>query len=161
MIKFYDMKTLSIYQIRVYVIALLNIFTLNLSAQQHDSSETKTVELDTVTIASNKQEFESMVSSIAYNRNFKYRKTLRKSRVTKRKYIFSNREISETRVLKHFKKAAGKSESADEFKEYFLDRNLTFINVLDGKIIFNLYMTMRETTLNGYLDELHSIFGPS
>src|SRR5690606_6884573 len=115
---FYDMKILGSYQIRVYVIALLNIFTLNLSAQQHDISETKIMELDTVTIASNQQEFESMVSNIAYNRNFKYRKTLRKSKLTKRKYIFSDGEVSETRVLKHFKKAARKSESADEFKEY-------------------------------------------
>ena len=82
------MKTLSNYQFRIYVIALLNIVTLNLSAQEHDNSETKIVELDTVTIASNNQEFESMVSNIVYSKDFKYRKTLRESKLIKRKYIF-------------------------------------------------------------------------
>lgn len=104
-----------------------------------------------------KRTFKELATQIAFRDDFKYRRELRKSRASKNRYHFSDTTISETEVLKHFKRAARKSESSGEFEGYFSERNLDFINTLDRKTVSGLYLSMRRYTLNGYLDGLRII----
>ena len=138
---------------------MLNIFALNVNAQQTDGMQLNSFELDTVTIASSQQAFIHMVAEITTSHRFRYRKALRRSKTSNKLYVFSDMTISETQILKHFKKAARKSPSAEGFRSYFLENDLTFINLLDWRTISSLYTTMRKTTFNGYLDDLDSIYG--
>src|SRR5690554_3440367 len=99
------METLSIYQFKIYVlIIMLNIFALNVNAQQTDGMQLNSFELDTVTIASSQQAFIHMVAEITTSHRFRYRKALRRSKTSNKLYVFSDMTISETQILKHFKK---------------------------------------------------------
>lgn len=152
------MKTLMQYPIKVYAILLLNLFALNLSAQQTDSPEPGSIQLDTVSIVANQESFENLVCDIVLNENFQYRKTLKHSKASKKYYVFADKRISEVEILKYFKKAARKSESIQEFISYFYEKKINFMEFINHKDISALYKTFRKGTLNAYLQRIDSAF---
>ena len=127
--------------------------------QEVVEKELEPKQLDTVKLSSQHYTIDKMISKIVSNENFKYRKTIRKARRSKRELIFNGQLISEVEVLKLFKKAARKSESVDEFINYFNDRNQILLIEIERSIIVNLYDNVRKTTLNGYLDEWERAWG--
>lgn len=153
------MKTLNQYAIRIIMLGMVSLFTLSAYAQKETEEFTGLISLDTVSVVVNQHSLEKMVSKIVLNKNFKYRKALRKSKMSNKQFVFLNTTISEGEILKHFKRAARRSESVDEFIGYFYDRNLSFLMALDGNVIAGLYDTLRKTTFNGYLDELEAVVG--
>lgn len=141
---------------------LLSLFTLNVSAQQNDKRverETETIQLDTVSLVANQQSFENLVCDIVLDENFKYKKALRKSKLTKRQYTFSDIRISETDILKQFKRAARRSESTADFIGYFYNKDMDILEKLNGNDIRLLYLTFHKGTLSEYFQELESAFG--
>tara|TARA_R110002020_G_C16259931_1_gene770395 strand:+ start:112 stop:582 length:471 start_codon:yes stop_codon:yes gene_type:complete len=153
------MKTLNQNLKKIIGLMIAGLFAISVDAQINNEKEYGIINLDTLSVVSNKQAFKGMVSKIISNKKFKYRKTLKHSKAVNKEYDFSNISISEVEILKHFKKAARKSDSVEEFISYFHERNLDFLKVLDGSVISNLYFTIRQTTLNGHLDEWESAFG--
>lgn len=153
------MKTLNQNLIKIIALTIAGLFAITVDAQIHNKNEFGIIHLDTHTVVSNHHAFKGMVSQILSNKNFKYRKTLKHAKAVNKEYEFSNISISEVEILKHFKRAARNSESVEEFISYFRDRKLDFITVLEGSDISNLYFTIRQTTLNGHLDEWESAFG--
>lgn len=99
-----------------------------------------------------------MVSRINGNEDYNYRENLSKARVSNTLYHFDGGNFSEVGILKHFKKAARKSTSLEEFRSYFSKRNLPFIDGLDYQMVSTLYATLRKSTLNGYLELLDTKF---
>ncbi|MEH6406920.1 MAG: hypothetical protein V7767_06555 [Leeuwenhoekiella sp.] len=150
------MKTLYQNPLKIFVFIIAAFFAIALNAQVSSEKDFEIIHLDTLSVVSNQQEFKNMVSKIVSNGNFRYRKTLRHSKAVNKQYKFSNVSISEVQILKHFKKAARRSESAEEFISYFQDRNLNFLDMLDGYAISSLYNTVRQTTFNGYMDDWQS-----
>lgn len=140
------------------LILLVSISITTVKAQKGESGSL-IVYLDTVSVDNNHQSFEKMVSNITTTPNFKYRKSLRLAKAANNTYIFSDKEVSETEILKYFKKAARKSHSVEDFRKYFYDRELSLIDKLDGSTIYRLYTKIRSTTFNGYLDDLEGAFG--
>ena len=153
------MKTLKKYFRNALIVAVVTISAHTLNAQNDMDSESAIVQLDTVSVNSNYASFEKMASNIATSTNFKYRKALRKAKASKNVYVFSERQISEVAILKYFKKAARKADTVDDFRNYFYEWDLSFIDILDGKTISNIYIRIRPTTFNGYLDDLEQAFG--
>jgi|SRR5690554_802434 len=152
------MKTLHEYFATALLILLVTISTMILYGQKNNEGESLLFHTNTISVDGNAS-FKRMVSRIVTETDFKYRKALRRAKATGKRYVFSGKEISEVEILKHFKKAARKSDSADEFKNYFYDRELSFINVLSENTVNNLYATIRATTFNGYLEYLEAFFG--
>lgn len=132
---------------------LLNslLFAIN-SAAQEDLRFAEAVDLDTVNLKSESLAVNRFVSDIITDKDFKYRKTLRKSKSSNKHYTLNDVEITEADLLKHFKKAARKSNSVAGFTQYFQNRNLSFIATLDQFVLEQLYNTIRQTTFNGFLD---------
>lgn len=153
------MKTLNNYLRNTLLITVVALSALTLNAQNDIESESVIVQLDTVSVNGNYASFEKMASNIATSTNFKYRKALRKAKTSKNVYVFSDGEMSEVTILKYFKKAARKADTVDDFRNYFDERDLSFIETLDGKTINNIYLRIRPTTFNGYLDDLEQAFG--
>lgn len=153
------MTTLSHHTIKVYVILLLNLFAINLSAQENQINETRTVQLDTVSIVANQQSFKNMVCDIVFDQNFKYRKALRKSRLTKKEYVFSHKKVSETDILRQFKRSARKAETVSDFRDHIYRNDMEFIELLDMRDIRFLYVNFRKGTFNNYLSELDAAIG--
>lgn len=153
------MKTLTHNTLQVYTILLLNLFALNLSAQQNFKNESKTVRLDTVSIFGNQQSFRNMVCDIVLDENFKYRKALRNSRFTKEEFIFSEIRVSQTDILRQFKRAARKAETVSDFRDNIYKKNMEFIDLLDMRDISSLYVIFRKGTFNNFLSELDSAIG--
>lgn len=153
------MKTLNKYKKRVLLISMMAFFAMNAYAQQNRIGTTEVIRLDTISIVDSQKGFEEMVSKIILFENFKYREFLNESKVSDTYYNFSNNSISEVEILKHFKKAARRSESVDEFTSYFHDRNLSFIGMLDGNEISSLYTAIRKTSFNEYLNGLEYVMG--
>ncbi|MEH6656355.1 hypothetical protein [Leeuwenhoekiella marinoflava] len=137
----------------VTTVFLLNslLFIINSTAQT-DQRFANTVNLDTVNLDSRSVAINQFVSDIITDKDFKYRKALRESKSSKKHYTLNNFEITETDLLKHFKKAARKSDSVAGFARYFQNRNLSFIAALDQYVLEQLYNTIRQTTFNGFLD---------
>lgn len=152
------MKTLNEYLATSLLILLVAISTMILYGQKNNEGELLLFHTNTISVDGNAS-FKKMVSRIVTKSDFKYRKALRRAKASEKKYFFSGKEISEVVILKHFKKAARESNSVEEFKKYFYDRELSFINVLSEKTVNNLYATIRATTFNGYLDYLDAFFG--
>lgn len=98
------------------------------------------------------QSFKMVSESIAADKNFNYRSELRESKYNHTLFYFKDTTLSKARVLRHFKKAARRSDNSIQFKNYFLKRQLHFINTLDRRTLSGVYDTMRSNTLNGYLD---------
>ncbi|MDP2688387.1 MAG: hypothetical protein Q8O62_14300 [Aequorivita sp.] len=153
------MKTLNNYFGNALLITVLTISAFTLNAQNDIENESAIVQLDTVSINGNYASFEKMATNIATSTNFKYRKALRKAKASKNVYVFSERQISEVAILKYFKKAARIADTVDDFRNYFYERDLSFIEALDGKTINNIYLRIRPATFNGYLDDLEQAFG--
>lgn len=153
------MKTFNDYFRKMLIIALVAISTMTLYAQKNSKSESLIVHLDPVSVDGNYASFKKMVSNIVPRNDFKYRKALRRAKAAQAHYVFSGKEISEVEILKHFKKAARKAENVADFKSYFHDRQLSFIEVLNEKTVYNLYASFRATTFKGYLEELDAFFG--
>lgn len=153
------MKTLNQYAIRILMFAILSLDTLSANAQKETEGFIGLISLYTVSVVTNQLTIEKMVSKIVLNKNFKYRKALRNSKLSDKQVVFLNASSSEEEILKHFKRAARRSESVDEFIGYFYDRNLSFLTSVDGNVIAALYDTFRKTTFNGYLDELENVLG--
>ena len=99
-----------------------------------------------------------MVSRISGNEDYNYRESLSKARVSNTVYHFDNGNFSEVGILKDFRKAARKSTSPEEFRSYFSERDLPFIEGLDPYMVSSLYVTLRKSTLNGYLELLDTTF---
>ena len=127
------------------------LFTVNTSAQANHLS-TKIVDLDTVNVNYKSTAVNDFVSDIITDKDFKYRKALKESKSSNKYYRLGDVEITEANLLKHFKKAARKSDSAEAFALYFKNINLSFIAALDQYVIEQLYNTIRQTTFNGFLD---------
>lgn len=153
------MKTFNHYPAKITMLIIMTLFTISVSAQKETERESEIIYLDSVAVAANQHAFKKMVSKIVLNENFKYRKELKKSRLSKKQYIYSGTSVSETEILKHFKKAARRSDSVHEFISYFYDRNLPFLTSLDTDVISSLYDVIRKSTLNGYLDEWEAVVG--
>lgn len=101
---------------------------------------------------------DKMVSRINGNEDYSYRKNLREARNSDTVYHFDNGNFSEIEILKHLKKAARKSTSLEEFRSYFSERDLPFIEGLDPQMVSSIYVTLRKSTLNGYLELLDTAF---
>jgi len=153
------MKTLKKYFRNALIVAVVTISAHTLNAQNYMDSESAIVQLDTVSVNSNYASFEKMASNIATSTNFKYRKALRKAKESKNVYDFSDGELSEATILKYFKKAARKADTVEGFRNYFYERELSFIETLDGITLSKIYIRIRPTTFNGYLDDLEQAFG--
>jgi len=95
-----------------------------------------------------------MVAQINLDEDYNYRESLSKARVSNTIYHFDYGNFSEVGILKHFKKAARKSASLEEFRSYFSERDLPFLEGLDPQMVSDLYVTLRKSTLNGYLELL-------
>ena len=95
-----------------------------------------------------------MVSRINLDEDYNYKENLHKARVSNTIYHFDEGDFSEVGILKHFKKAARKSTSPEEFISYFFTRNLPFMEGLDRQMVSDLYVTLRKSTINGYLELL-------
>lgn len=153
------MKTLHEYFATAILISLVTISTMILYGQKNSEGESLIIHLNQISVDGNHASFKKMVSTIVTRNDFKYRKALRRAKDSQAHYVFSGKEISEVEILKHFKKAARKAENVADFKRYFHDRQLSFIEVLNEKTVYNLYATFRATTFNGYLEELDAFFG--
>ena len=152
------MKAINQQYVKIVSIILIGLASLSSDAQKIMAIDMQLIQLDTVQVGSHTS-VDKFISKIVLTEHFKYRKTLKKSRDSKRQLVFDEQTISEVEVLKHLKKAARKSDSVDMFISYFYDRNLSFINSLDGTALSLLYDKIRSTTFNGYLDELESVVG--
>lgn len=152
------MKTLHEYFATAILISLVTISTMIVYGQKNNEGESLLFHMNPVSVDGNTS-FKKMVSRIVTKTDFKYRKALRRAKDSQAHYVFSDKEISEVEILKHFKKAARKSESVAGFRNYFHDRQLSFIEVLNEKTVYNLYATFRATTFKGYLEELDAFFG--
>ena len=135
------------------ILFLLNILlcTSNLTAQE-DQRLAQTLDLKTLNGAYRNGEVNQLISEIITDEDFKYRSALKKAKTNQKYYLIGRVKISETDLLKHFKKAARKSDSVAAFAGYFQNRNLDFITVLDQYVLEQLYNTLRQTTFNGFLD---------
>ena len=137
-----------------------SIFLLNLllitsiaDSQTFQKTESQIVDLDTVQVLYRTPEFNQLVTKITSAKNFKYRKTLRNSKSINKEYYLDNVKISEADLLKHFKKAARKSESVEGFVSYFEKMDMGFLKLLDPYDLQQLYNVIRKTTFNGFLDD--------
>lgn len=153
------MKTINKQYSNLISVILIGLFSLSSYAQKDMVYEIEPIQLDTVAVTSNNPTIEKLISKIVLAENFKYRRTLKKARDSKRQYIFNERSISEVEVLKHYKKAARKSESSTQFINYFNDRNLAFLIETERSMVTTLYDNVRKTTFNGYLDEWERVWG--
>ena len=145
------MKTKKHHIVTIAFLLNLMLFTNN-STGQADFRFAKAVDLDTVNLKSGSVAVNRFVSDIITDKDFKYRKTLRKSKSSNKHYTLNDVEITEADLLKQFKKAARKSNSVAGFTQYFQNRNLSFIATLDQFVLEQLYNTIRQTTFNGFLD---------
>jgi len=150
------METLKRNLINLFVGVIASLYIISAEAQSINNQNLVVVNLDAISIVSNQDKFKNMVSKIVSNGSFRYRKALRHSKSVNKQYDFRNVHISEVEILKLFKKAARKSGSPEEFKDYFFDRNLYFLNMLEGYVVSSLYNTIRKTTFNGILDDWQS-----
>src|SRR5690606_23174739 len=153
------MKTLNNFFRNALLITVITISALTLNAQNDTEIGSAIVQLDTVSVNNNRYSFEKVTSDIATSTDFKYRKALRKAKKSKNVFVFSDGELSEATILKYFKKAARNADTVDDFRKYFYERELSFIETLDGKTLSNIYIRIRPTTFNGYLDDLEQAFG--
>lgn len=155
------MKTLNTYLTKIIVLIVFSISNTSVYSQKLTQTKSGIVCLDTVEMPINQHFYVAMVSEIVYNENFKYRRALKKAKLSNKQYLSLNNTFSEVAILKYFKKGARRSKSVDEFTRYFHDRNLSFLSILTVNIISRLYYTFRKITFNGQLDILESIVGIS
>lgn len=152
------MKTLHEYFATAILLSLITISTMIVYGQKNSEGESLLFHMNPVSVDGNTS-FKKMIFRIVTKTDFKYRKALRRAKDSQKHYVFSGKEISEVEILKHFKKAARKAENVADFKRYFHERQLSFIEVLNEKTVYNLYATIRATTFKGYLEELDAFFG--
>lgn len=100
------------------------------------------------------QDFKTLSKRIAFNEDFKYREELRSSKLNNTNFYFGDTLIAKAEVLRNFKRAARKSDNLDGFQQYFLQRKLHYVKMLDRRTLAEIQQTMRSTTLNGYLEIL-------
>ena len=100
------------------------------------------------------QLFKQLSKDIAIDKEFNYRQELKASRSEQTMFYFRDTTLSKTLLLRHLKRAARNSDNSIQFKRYFLEKQLHFINDLDRRTISGVYDAMRSKTLNGYLDIL-------
>ncbi|WP_159075764.1 hypothetical protein [Muricauda brasiliensis] len=130
---------------------LLSFVMVGLSAQ----AQTKDTGIETKQMVENSLElFKQLSNDIALDEEFNYRKELKASRAEQTMFYFRDIKVSKTQLLRYFKRAARSSDNSIQFKTYFLERQLYFINKLDRKTLSGVYDAMRSKTLNGYLDIL-------
>jgi len=130
---------------------LLSFVMVGLSAQ----AQTKDTGIETKQMVENSLKlFKQLSNDIALDEEFNYRKELKASRAEQTMFYFRDTKISKTQLLRHFKRAARSSDNSIQFKTYFMERQLYFINKLDRKTLSGVYDAMRSKTLNGYLDIL-------
>jgi len=150
------MKKLYQNPLKISLLVIAGLFSISAVSQNSNEQEFGIINLDTISIVSNQDKFEDMVSKIVSNGRFRYRKTLRHSKSVNKEYVFQDVHISEVEILKLFKKAARKSDSPEEFENYFFERKLYFLDKLEGYVVSGLYNTLRKTTFNGILDDWQS-----
>lgn len=136
---------------KIFMILFVVFFT-DFAQAQYGKADQVILELDDITVKSTHQAFKNRVEKIASNRNFHYRKTLKHAKSMDKYYCFNGFKISEVELLKYFKRAARRSGSVKEFVNYFQERDLHFLELLDDQVVTGLYNNVRKTTLNGLLD---------
>ena len=100
------------------------------------------------------QLFKQLSNDIALDEEFNYRKELKESKAEQTVFYFRDTKVRKTHLLRYFKRAARSSDNSIQFKTYFLEKQLYFINNLDRKTLSGMYDAMRSKTLNGFLDVL-------
>lgn len=145
------MKTFRNFVANLMLLLLLGLFSGQLNAQQ-TLAATHAPEVNTSNYDS--KLFLAFAEDIAFEEDIDYRKRLRASKIANETFRFSHGTYSETEILKYFKRAANRSKNEKEFTQYFLDRDLNFINSLDHTTINEIYQSMRPQTFNGKLDEM-------
>lgn len=103
-------------------------------------------------------DYKNAATEISKMEVFKYRKILREARLSKEEYHFNGVTFSKLSFLKHLKKAARKSTTLEKFKDYFLGNDLHYITDLDQNIVSGLYLIMRKSTFNSYLELLSTTY---
>ncbi|MAQ41394.1 hypothetical protein [Mesonia oceanica] len=151
------MKTTFQYLVKILVI-LFVVFFVDFVQAKFVKSDQVILELDDIIVNSTHQAFKNRVEKIASNRNFNYRKALKYAKSINKYYCFNGFEISEVELLKYFKRAARRSRSVEEFVNYFRERDLRFLELLDDQVVTGLYNNVRKTTLNGLLDALSAYY---
>lgn len=139
------MKTIKIIGIMLFLSA-----TTGIIAQDKAISPTRSVVENEV----RGDRFEIFANNIAWAEDFNYRKELKNAKLNHTLFHFPDTSITKTQMLRHFKRAARKSESADEFVRYLQDKKLLFIDLLDYKTVLGIYDNMQVSTFNGYLNML-------
>lgn len=130
---------------------LLSFVMIGISAQ----AQTTDTGVETNQMVENSlQLFKQLSNDIALKEEFNYRQELKDSRSDNSVFYFRDTTLSKTKLLRHFKRAARSSDNSIQFKTYFLEKELYFINNLDRKTLSGMYDAMRSKTLNGYLDIL-------
>ena len=149
------MGTINTSPIKVIVFSFVSFFITILHAQGDTENPDH---LHSFKMLVGKAAINEMVSQINLNEDYNYRENLNEARVSNTIYHFDDGNFSEVGILKHFRKAARKSASLEEFRSYFSKGNLPFIEGLDHQMVSALYVTLRKSTLNGYLELLDTTF---
>ena len=147
------MKNKIVYAIMGVVFSLLSANTNHLKAQQHR------IELDTINLEYVGNALRQYVNHMAFDPDFNYRSEIKEARRLNNMYVLNEDSIPQAHLMKHLKKAARKTDNVDDFRAYFIDSEIDFLSVMDGRTVTGLYNTLRRSTLPGFLDELDKAFG--
>lgn len=143
----------------LFSLLVILFLTANVRGQQNNKSRYKNLKLGSVTVSNSIRSAKKIVERINSSEDFKYRKELRRSKTSKKIYVFTTKNFSEEEIIKQLKIAARKSDSVSEFINYLNKKKISFIDSLDTSTVSILYKKIRSTTFNGYLDDLEETFG--
>lgn len=141
--------------VKTITVLFLSILSTNLEAQENDIGSN---DLKTSKVIETPTAFKEWIKKIAFSKRYSYRDSLRKARITSRVFAYQGNTFSEIALLKTFKKAGRKSATLEAFIAYFSIRELPFLVDLDHHLLSGVYLSMRKSTFNGYLELVGTTF---